>query len=194
MPVCLEGSAVCIWTRRFASAARRTLIPGLRAPKAGFDFRPVDFLTASNTSPFSLILTQMTQRIDTPQTRASKGFKAVLVRFKTRCADLCFGQGGQKRFQGGVVAHCMTGKMPIANSCKSAVLSENLQSRVGVSDSAAVKPGACLAQHAGAFSAAVRRCDDAGTCLGWMLGGFAFGSGFGSGFGFGFGFGLKGGL
>ena len=69
--------------------------------KACLGFRPVDFSTASNTSPFIRKLRKIETLFYAFQTCVLKGFKALSWKNKTYCADFDFGQDLQKRLQGG---------------------------------------------------------------------------------------------
>ena len=69
--------------------------------KACLGFRPADFSTASNTSPFIRKLRKIETRFDAFQTYTLQGFKAVLGRIKTYFAEFSSGQDLQKRLQGG---------------------------------------------------------------------------------------------
>ena len=116
---CGESSSRC-----FASVAGRKRPRAIRALKTAFDFgdirslvisramavrprceissaRPKSFQRISNTSPLLLNLSVSYYRFDYFQTLILQCFKAVLSRFETYCANFSFGQGVQKRFQGG---------------------------------------------------------------------------------------------
>ena len=97
---------------RLAEFVRRCPQSPATSCQAAFDFHPASSShalrsgrvtgnsTASNTSPFILILRIFETPANLLKTRVLQGFMAVLATLKTYCAEFSSGQGVQKRLHG----------------------------------------------------------------------------------------------